>query len=413
MKQNKEVPLPRLPLVPGLFGNFGKFVMKKKELGIYIHIPFCKSKCDYCDFISYPNKTDKVEAYFEAVKKEIQRYNLEKYNVTTIYIGGGTPSYVDSKYICDILKELKIKLRNNQTELKDMEITIEVNPGTVVEEKLRMYKNIGINRISIGLQSTNDNLLKQIGRIHNYKEFINTYELAKKVGFQNINVDLMIGLPNQTIQELKKSLEDIKILNPNHVSIYSLIVEEGTKIEKQLTSGEIELPDEEVERQMYWYVKNTLELNGYNHYEISNFAKKGNESRHNLNCWNQKEYIGLGIAAHSYIDGIRYSNTIDLEKYLEANFNNNQELETKRIRIMEEVQSLEDKKKEYMLLGLRKIEGVSISKFKSRYIDNPIFLYRKELEKLVEEKLISIEGDYIKLTNRGLDLANLVWEEFV
>ena len=387
--------------------------MKESELGIYVHIPFCKSKCNYCDFISYTNKTNKAEAYFEAVKKEIQSYNLEEYNVTTIYIGGGTPSYVDSKYIYYILQELEIKLSSNLTKWENIEITIEVNPGTVTEEKLLMYKSIGINRISIGLQSTNDKLLKQIGRIHNYKEFMDTYELVKKVGFQNINVDLMIGLPNQTIQDLKKSLEEIKILNPNHVSVYSLIVEEGTKIDNQLRSGKIELPDEEVERQMYWYVKNTLELNGYNHYEISNFAKKGSESKHNLNCWEQKEYIGLGIAAHSYIKGIRYSNTIDLEKYLEYNFNDNQELEKKGIRIIEEVQSLEDKKKEYMLLGLRKIEGVSISEFKARYINNPIFLYRKELEKLVEEKLISIEGDYIKLTNRGLDFANLVWEEFV
>lgn len=208
--------------------------MKKNELGIYVHIPFCKSKCDYCDFISYPDKIDKANNYFETMKKEIQSYNLEKYNVTTIYIGGGTPSYVDNKYICEILKELKIKLKNNVTKWNDIEITIEVNPGTVTEEKLLMYKDIGVNRISIGLQSTNNNLLKQIGRIHTYKDFIITYELAKKVGFENINVDLMLGLPNQSINDLKESLEEIKKLNPNHVSVYSLIVEEGTKIDKQL-----------------------------------------------------------------------------------------------------------------------------------------------------------------------------------
>lgn len=208
--------------------------MKKDELGIYIHIPFCKSKCNYCDFVSYPDKIDKAKSYFETVKKEIQSYNLENYNVTTVYIGGGTPSYVKSEYIFEILKELKAKLKNNITKWNDIETTIEVNPGTVTEEKLLTYRSIGINRISIGLQSTNNNLLKQIGRIHTYEDFITTYELAKKVGFQNINVDLMLGLPNQRINDLKDSLEEIKKLNPNHVSVYSLIVEEGTKIDKQL-----------------------------------------------------------------------------------------------------------------------------------------------------------------------------------
>ena len=213
----------------------------------------------------------------------------------------------------------------------------------------------------------------------------------------------MIGLPNQTIQDIKSSLEEIKKLNPKHISIYSLILEEGTKLEDLVTKGKLKLPSEEQERQMYWYVKNILELNGYKHYEISNFAKKGYESKHNLNCWEQKEYIGLGIAAHSYLDGIRYSNSeiLDIFKW---NFNDKK---------IEEKQSLNDAKKEYMLLGLRKIDGVSIQKFKEKYIDNPIFLYKNELEKLVEQDLLEIDGDYIKLTNKGLDFANIVWEEFV
>ena len=213
----------------------------------------------------------------------------------------------------------------------------------------------------------------------------------------------MIGLPNQTIQDIKNSLEEIKKINPNHISIYSLILEEGTKLEDLVTKGKLKLPSEEQERRMYWYVKNVLELNGYKHYEISNFAKEGYESKHNLNCWEQKEYIGLGIAAHSYLDGIRYSNSeiLDIFKW---NFNDKK---------VEEKQSLNDAKKEYMLLGLRKIDGVSIQKFKEKYIDNPIFLYKNELEKLVEQDLLEIDGDYIKLTNKGLDFANIVWEEFV
>jgi oxygen-independent coproporphyrinogen-3 oxidase len=377
--------------------------MENKELGIYIHIPFCKSKCYYCDFISYTNRCEQVEEYIKKVIKEMEQYDLSNYNVTTIYIGGGTPSYIDEKYIKEFLEKLKTKLVENKTKFEDIEITIEINPGTITSKKLKQYKDSGVNRISIGLQSTNDALLKQIGRIHNYQEFLEAYEMVRKTGFENINVDLMIGLPNQTILDIKKTLEEIKKLNPNHVSVYSLIVEEETKIEELINSGKLQLPDEEVERQMYWYVKNTLELNGYKHYEISNFAKEGKESKHNLNCWEQKEYIGLGAAAHSYLNGVRYSNSTFIKSKL-------WDFKNKKI---EEKQTLKDKKKEYMLLGLRKIDGVSIQKFKEKYVDNPIFLYRNEIEKLVEDGLLEIEGDYIRLTNKGIDFANLVWEEFV
>lgn len=388
--------------------------MQEKELGIYIHIPFCKQKCYYCDFVSFSNKEGYIEKYVETVKREIDSYDLSKYNITTIYIGGGTPSRIPSEKIQEILEKIKQKISKNQTRWEDIEITIELNPGTVDEEKIKKYKEIGINRLSIGLQSTNNKLLKEIGRIHTFEDFKNTYNLVKKVGFENINVDLMIGLPNQTISDVKESLNEIIKLNPTHVSVYSLIVEENTKMEQLINNKELQLPDEELERQMYWYVKNTLELNGYNHYEISNFAKKGKESKHNLNCWEQKEYIGLGLAAYSYLNGVRYGNTSNIEEYINVqDFFNRSELEESGIRIVDEVQSLEDKRKEYMLLGLRKIDGVSIQKFKEKFVENPIFLFRKELEKLVNEELIAIDGDCIRLTNKGLDLANIVWEEFV
>ena len=393
--------------------------MDKKELGIYIHIPYCKQKCYYCDFISYTNSS-LVEKYVKALIQELEKYDLNTFNVTTIYIGGGTPSYIKSEYIVKILNFIKQKLlkSNNQTKFEDIEITLEANPGTVDRKKLEDYRNCGINRLSIGLQTTNNVLLKKIGRIHTYEEFLETYKLATNIGFENINVDLMLGLPNQTINDLKNSLNDIIKLNPNHISVYSLIIEEGTKINDMLTKGELELPNEEIERQMYWYVKDKLELNGYNHYEISNFAKKGQESRHNINCWKQKEYIGIGVAGHSYLDGIRYSNYLKVEDYIE-NMNNlkNPLIEIKnsesKIYEIEEIQSLEDKKKEFMLLGLRVIDGVCISEFKEKYVDNPIFVYRKELERLVNENLIVIDGNNIKLTNKGLDFANLVWEEFI
>ncbi len=425
--------------------------MENKELGIYIHIPFCQHKCDYCDFISFSNKQNMVKSYVEAVKKEINTYFqnkdfLDSYNITTIYIGGGTPSFIDSPYIAEIMNLLETKLTRNQTKFEDMEITIEVNPGTVNQKKLEDYKKAKINRLSIGLQSTNNSILKEIGRIHSFEQFLETYRLANQVGFDNINVDLMIGLPNQRIEDVKESLNEMINLKPApmHISVYSLIVEEGTVIAQKIGNHQLQEMDEDLERNMYWYVKDTLELNGYKHYEISNFAKEGKESKHNLNCWLQKEYIGIGLGAHSYINGIRYANCETIEEYvdnmevenseligkilmnaqrtyIEKNIENNRRNEEKihkikqieKIYEIEEVQNIEDKKKEYMLLGLRKIEGVQISKFKEKFIDNPIFLFRKELEKLVNDGLISIDGDYIKLTNKGLDLANIVWEEFI
>ncbi len=386
----------------------------KKEIGIYVHIPFCIRKCYYCDFVSFTNQEENIEKYIEAVIKEIESYELEEYNVTTIYIGGGTPSSIESRYIEKILHKIKEKIINNETKFNDIEITIEINPGTIDRKKLQNYEEMGINRLSIGLQSTNNEILKNIGRIHTYEEFLEGYILARSIGFDNINVDLMIGLPNQTIEKIKDSVEKVINLEPEHISVYSLIVEEGTKIENLLNMNKITLPEEELERNMYWYVKNKLELNGYIHYEISNFAKENKQSKHNVNCWEQKEYIGIGTAAYSYLNNIRYGNTSNIQKYIETqDFKSKKELEKNKIRIIDEVQTLEDKKKEYMLLSLRKIEGVSIKKFKEKYVENPIFLYRKQLEKLVNENLLTIDGDNIKLTNKGLDLANLVWEEFV
>lgn len=384
---------------------------KKQELGIYIHIPFCAKKCYYCDFVSYPNMKEKQKEYVEALKKEIKSYDLQNYNITTIYIGGGTPSYIESKYIVEVLEYIKSKLNANETKFENMEITIEVNPGTVTKEKLLDYKKVGINRLSIGLQSTNDRLLKQIGRIHKYQDFLQTYNLARNVEFTNINIDLMLGLPNQSIKDLKESIEKVISLQPEHVSIYSLIVEEGTKLYKQIETGELQLPEEELERKMYWYTKSKLELAGYKHYEISNYAKPKRKSKHNSNCWEQKQYIGIGASAHSYLDNIRYCNVSNLKEYISNMENVEADFEEKYI--VNERQNLEDRKNEFMLLGLRKIDGVSIAMFKEKYVENPIFRYRNSLEKLVNEGLVLIDGDMIKLTNKGLDLANIVWEEFI
>lgn len=381
-----------------------------KEIGIYVHIPFCMQKCSYCDFVSYVGKEKQVKTYIEALKKEIemisQQMDKKEWSISTIYIGGGTPSFIDSNYIVEIMQTIQSCFKVS----KEVEITIEVNPGTITIEKLKQYRQIGINRISIGLQVVQDSLLKKIGRIHTYAQFLQTYQNIKLVGFTNQNVDLMLGLPGQTLRQLEESVKAILELEPTHISVYSLIIEENTPIEKQIRQGKLTIPEEETERTMYWRVKELLQEKGYIHYEISNFAKKGYCSKHNKNCWEQKEYLGFGVAAHSYFNKKRYSNEIAIEAYIK----NIQEGKIEKNKQIHEIQNKEDEQKEYMLLGLRKLDsGVCIQNFKQKFGENPIFLYHTVLEKLVKKGLIKIDLDKIVLTKRGIDLANLVWEEFV
>ena len=390
--------------------------MEVKEIGLYVHIPFCKQKCYYCDFISYANKEQVVEKYINCLKKEIIQYATEnkimathelepEYIIKTIYIGGGTPSFIDEAYILSIVKTIK----NNFRIKENAEITIEVNPGTANKDKLETFKSCGINRLSIGLQAVQDEILKEIGRIHTYQDFLNTYEYARQVGFNNINVDLMIGLPDQTLENVKESIKAIISLKPEHISVYSLILEEGTKLNKLIKTKQLKLVSDELEREMYWYVKETLEKHKYNQYEISNFAKLGFESKHNLDCWNQNEYLGVGAAASSFIEDKRYSNTSELEQYI-SNIENNT---PNRNLQLEETLTNESKMKEYIMLGLRKIEGINIAEFERKFNKNPIVKYSTILEKLNHEGLIEVNGSNIRLTNKGIDLANLVWEEFV
>lgn len=377
-----------------------------EELGIYIHIPFCKQKCFYCDFCSFANKNEMQGKYVETVINEIKNItHKEKYTVTTIYLGGGTPSILNPDYIKSILQEIKSSFEI----LDDAEITIEINPGTVNEEKLKKYKEYGINRLSIGLQSANDKILKKIGRIHDYKQFEETFFYARKCGFKNINVDLMIGLPTQAIEDVKQTLEKIIQKNPEHISVYSLIIEEGTIIEKLINENKLQLPDEETERIMYWTVVNELKENEYNQYEISNFSKKTYESKHNTNCWKQKQYIGLGTSAHSYLNKKRYSNTNNIEEYIKNIQENNI---SKNITIHEE-QTEESTMNEYMLLGLRMIQGININEFKQKFKIDPTIKYKETLEKLQKENLIQITKTSIKLTKQGIDFGNIVWEEFI
>ena len=386
-----------------------------KNMGIYVHIPFCKHKCNYCDFVSYEGKENLIKDYIECLLYEIKEVgegnNLdaengldELVNVKTIYIGGGTPSIIDSKYIIDIINTIKNSFRMD----KQVEITIEINPGTCTKEKLQDYYNSGINRLSIGLQAADDNLLKQLGRIHNYNVFLNTYKMATKIGFNNINVDLMLGIPNQNMSILEDSINKVTKLKPQHISVYSLIVEEGTNLSKDIENGIYTLPEDEEERDMYWNMKKILKGKGFNHYEISNFAKPGFASKHNLDCWNQKEYMGFGAGAHSYTDDLRYSNTDSVEEYIY----NTRIGKSEDNLIFHEKQDKMSKMKEYMILGLRKIEGVNCFDFITKFRKNPKDVFSEELNKLADLGLLDIEKN-IKLTDKGIDLANIVWEEFI
>lgn len=373
--------------------------------GIYVHIPFCQKKCQYCDFISFANCEKNIkEKYVKALLAEIKNTKI-KDKVNTIYIGGGTPSILDAQQIQQILQAIYEQFAIE----KEAEVTIEINPGTVDFEKLKIYKNCGINRLSIGLQATQNRLLQMLGRIHQYEDFEKVFEEARKVGFRNINVDLMLGLPTQTLEEVEQSLEKVIQLKPEHISIYSLILEEGTALEKLVSNGELEMLPEDLERKMYWETKKILEQNGYEHYEISNFAKKGFCSKHNMSCWEQEEYVGFGVGAHSYMDKKRFSNLENLPKYLE-NVENGEFLQNQ---ILQETQNFEAQAKEYMMLGFRKLEGISISQFEQKFHIHPLFYFRFEISKLEGEGLIEVDLDKIRLTKKGLDFANLVFEEFV
>lgn len=371
-----------------------------KEYSIYIHIPFCISKCLYCDFNSYANKEDEIKRYVETLIKQIDNdNNITKEDICkTIYIGGGTPSYIDSKYIVEILNHIY----NKYNIYDKAEITIEQNPCSMSKQKLKDYYDIGINRLSIGLQTTNNNLLKLIGRKHTYEEFLKKYNLARECGFANINIDLMLGLPNQSLDELKCDIENIVKLQPEHISCYSLIVYENTPMHSLKKDNNYIFPDDELERQMYYLVVDTLKDNGYSQYEISNFCKQNRESKHNLMCWNQYEYIGFGAGAHSFINSTRFQNVDNLDTYI--NKNNIVVLET-----MNEKQLMN----EYMILGLRLINSIDSLRFKQKYNKNMFDVFNNQINFLSKNGYILVEDTDIRLTRKGIDYNNFICEQFI
>ncbi len=370
---------------------------------LYVHIPFCKQKCFYCDFNSYSGKEHMIEQYVKALKNELSfalQKNDDKPVFKTVYFGGGTPSVIPAKYIKEIMQDIKC----------DGEVTLELNPGTITKEKLMTYKEAGVNRLSIGLQTTNDDLLKRIGRIHSLKDFEDAYYMVREEGFNNISVDLMFGLSNQTLDDIKNSLEYIINLKPEHISCYSLIVHD--ELIKKNPNAFSNLPSDEEERKMYYLICDELKKNGYIQYEISNFAKPGFESKHNLCYWNQEEYYGIGAGASSYINNTRYKNIDNIEEYVAAIIDRHGE----QYSIIEEIQTEESKIKEYMILKLRLLDGVSEYDFKNRFNKDLFSVFKNELDKLIDLGLIELVGDSnksVRLTKKGLDLANIVWEEFI
>ena len=375
-------------------------------MGVYVHIPFCRSKCYYCGFYSVASIVFK-QAFIRALCREIElrKDYLGTYKPETLYLGGGTPSYLTPDELQIILR----KLEEIHPLSLSAERTIEMNPEDLVPAKLNELRRLGFNRLSIGVQTFNEKGLKKMNRTHTARQAIDGIFCAAESGFENIGIDFIIGMPGNTLENIKADLKQIQYLPVSHVSVYILSIEEGSVFARQIEKGIFAPPPEEKVTEEYFFVADALREMGFEHYEISNFAKKGYESKHNMNCWNQMEYVGIGTAAHSYRDITRYSNTEDIKEYIK----NVQKGEFEKNRIIHEIQKEEDSKKEFMLLGLRKIDGLKISEFKNKFGDNPIYLYRNELKKLSDEKLIIIQDDNIRLSNKGIDLANLVWEEFV
>ncbi|MBE6081310.1 MULTISPECIES: radical SAM family heme chaperone HemW [Tissierellales] len=375
------------------------------DLALYVHIPFCLKKCNYCDFISFPNKFDYVEKYTDALVKEIRLYSSvgKKFKLNTVFIGGGTPSSINSIYIEKIMDGIYKYFDTN--ELK--EVTIETNPKTLDKEKLVRYRESGINRISMGVQTLNDNLLKILGRIHNTEDFYKNYDLVRNLGFNNVNLDLMFGLPFQTLEDVIYTLKEVIKLEPTHLSFYGLIVEKGTKFYDLNNRGKLNLPDEDLERAMYHKGMEYLVSNGYEHYEISNFAKKGYECKHNLFYWELKPYIGLGIGAHSNIFGKRYWNFADIKEYISSLDNGSFPVSG------EEVIDKDMEMAEYCILGLRLIRGIDKKNFLGRFGIDIKEIYGKIIERHVKGGLLYENENRIYLTKRGLDLSNIVEVDFL
>jgi len=389
----------------------------EKELELYIHIPFCIRKCLYCDFVSFADKEDYIDEYTDILCEEVKHVSEEYRDrrISSIYIGGGTPSILNCTQIGKLMETLmksfniqniheKRKGFHLQKKIRPLtEVTMECNPGTVDKKKLKTFRKLGINRLSIGLQSADDKDLRTLGRIHNYEDFVKAFEAAREAGFDNINIDLMQAIPGQTLNAWKKVLAIAGTWNPEHISAYSLIIEDGTPFKQMQEKGLLALPDEDEEREIYYYTGEFLEKAGYRRYEISNYAKPGFECMHNTGYWRRADYLGIGLHASSMIENCRWKNTDDLDLYMKGN------------NIREEYSELSYKEQmeEFVFLGLRMTDGISKKDFIDVFHQDFDLVYGNIVNDLVSQGLIALRGDNVRLTDRGIDVSNTVLSQFI
>ncbi len=377
-----------------------------EKLSIYIHIPFCESKCHYCDFNSYREDDEKIISdYVDGLMEEISLYkeDLGEREIYSIFIGGGTPSSIDSKYIVRILDHIRESFEMDRIE----EISMEANPGSLTPAKVLDYKRAGINRMSLGLQSTDNEILKKIGRLHTYEDFLKSYGFLREAGFNNINIDLMFALADQTLDHVQEDLERITALGVEHISYYSLILEEGTRMYEDARTGKYRFPSDEEDRRMYHTIVETLEARGYGQYEISNFAQPGFKCRHNTVYWKIEPYLGLGLSSHSNINQERFANTDDINHY-------KQKLAKGQLAIdyREDIDRATEIS-EYCLMGIRLTDGIDKKDFKKRFSKELAEIYGEAIDKHIDNGLLIEDKDKIYLTDRGKDLANLVEIDFI
>ena len=369
----------------------------KKEIGLYVHIPFCVQKCAYCDFASFAGREQDEAAYVDAVLREAKKRGRIDAAVATLYIGGGTPSLLPPA----LMERLLSGIRSSFVFLPDAECSCECNPGTVTPAFLDTLGRNGINRLSFGAQAAQAHLLSLLGRIHTWEQVVESVRMARQAGFDNINLDLMLGLPTQTVSDVRETLEKALALEPTHLSCYGLIVEEGTKMHRMVASGAWLLPDEDTERNMYELCRETMAQHGIEQYEISNFSQPGFACRHNADCWKRKEYIGLGSAACGFMGNVRYQNPPELTDYL-----NGKPAE-------ETIISPEEARFESMMLGLRMTQGVSDAAFKNMHGVSINDAFGKQLEKPIRLGLVEWQNGFLRLTRKGMDVQNSVLVELL
>jgi len=374
--------------------------MQKKPTSAYVHIPFCTQICYYCDFSKVFIKNQPVDSYLEHLLEEFQSYDIQK--LRTLYIGGGTPTALSASQLEVLLKGLTENLDLSVLE----ELTIEANPGDLDADKIAVLKNSAVNRVSLGVQTFDDKMLKKIGRSHLEKDIYENIDRLKLAGFDNISIDLIYALPGQTMEQVKENVAKAIGLDIPHMSLYSLILENHTVFMNRMRRGKLPLPKEELEAEMFEYIIAELERAGFEHYEISNFSKTGFESRHNLMYWDNAEYYGIGAGASGYVNGIRYKNHGPIRHYLSA-------VEEGNARITEEHLSQKEKMEEEMFLGLRKKSGVSMARFEEKFGRSFDELYGEIVRDLVQQGLMQIEGDRVRMTKRGLFLGDTVAERFI